>query len=129
MILHRSVLHDSSEGQGKDIENPTRDEVLSAIGAVLAVTEGPQTDNPLAFVILADGTYGPSRAYGPGLIQMVADEFGWIVEYRDKNGPFKRIEDLMNVRGIGEKKFQQLEGLVTVGAAPKAVKKPKENGY
>lgn len=40
---------------------------------------------------------------------------GRIVEFREKNGPFKRVEDLLNVRGIGEKKFQKLEPLIRVG--------------
>jgi len=40
-----------------------------------------------------------------------------IVEYRQKNGPFKKIEDLMNVRGIGEKNFLKLKPQLTVGAA------------
>jgi comEA protein len=38
-----------------------------------------------------------------------------ILEYREKLGPFQRVEDLMNVRGIGEKKFEQLRDLVKVG--------------
>ena len=42
-----------------------------------------------------------------------------ILEYRQKNGSFKKVEDLMNVRGIGEKNFLKLKPLVTVGA-PKA---------
>jgi len=37
-----------------------------------------------------------------------------IVEYRKKNGAFKKVEDLMNVKGIGEKSFLKLKGLVTV---------------
>lgn len=37
-----------------------------------------------------------------------------IIEYRQKNGNFKKIEDLMNVRGIGEKSFLKLKPLVTV---------------
>src|SRR5215472_4708732 len=37
-----------------------------------------------------------------------------IIEYRQKNGPFRKIEDLMNVRGIGEKSFLKLKPLVTV---------------
>lgn len=41
-----------------------------------------------------------------------------IVEYRQKNGAFKKIEDLMNVRGIGEKTFLSLKPLITV-APPK----------
>jgi len=40
-----------------------------------------------------------------------------IVEYRQKNGPFKKIEDLMNVRGIGEKNFLKLKPQLTVAAA------------
>jgi len=40
-----------------------------------------------------------------------------IVEYRQKNGPFKKIEELMNVRGVGEKNFLKLKGQITVAAA------------
>ena len=42
-----------------------------------------------------------------------------IVEYRQKNGPFKKIEELMNVRGVGEKSFLKLRPKLTVGT-PKA---------
>ena len=42
-----------------------------------------------------------------------------IVEYRQKNGPFKKIEELMNVRGVGEKNFLKLKAQITV-SAPKA---------
>ena len=40
-----------------------------------------------------------------------------IVEYRQQNGGFKKIEDLMNVRGIGEASFLKLKALITVTAA------------
>jgi competence protein ComEA len=40
-----------------------------------------------------------------------------IVEYRQKNGPFKKIEELMNVRGVGEKNFLKLKAQITIGAA------------
>jgi len=40
-----------------------------------------------------------------------------IVEYRQKNGPFKKIEELMNVRGVGEKNFLKLKSQITVGPA------------
>jgi competence protein ComEA len=39
-----------------------------------------------------------------------------IVEYRQKNGGFKKIEDLMNITGIGEKTFLRLKPLVTLAA-------------
>jgi competence protein ComEA len=44
-----------------------------------------------------------------------------IIEYREKNGPFKKPEELMNVRGIGEKSFLKIKPLVTV-TPPKADK-------
>lgn len=39
-----------------------------------------------------------------------------IIEYRQKNGSFKKIEELMNVKGIGEKSFLKLKPMITVGA-------------
>lgn len=38
-----------------------------------------------------------------------------IIDYRKENGNFKRIEDIMKVRGVGEKIFNQLKDLITVG--------------
>lgn len=38
-----------------------------------------------------------------------------ILDYRQKNGSFKKAEDLMNVKGIGEKNFLKLKPLVKVG--------------
>ena len=46
---------------------------------------------------------------GPAIAQRILD-------YRKENGNFKRIEDLLKVRGIGEKVFGQLKDLITVGA-------------
>ena len=45
-----------------------------------------------------------------------------ILEYREKNGGFKKVEELMNVKGIGEKSFLKLKPLVTVGDARPAPK-------
>jgi competence protein ComEA len=39
-----------------------------------------------------------------------------IVEHRQKNGGFKKIEELMNIKGIGEKTFLKLKPMVTVTA-------------
>jgi competence protein ComEA len=44
-----------------------------------------------------------------------------IVEQRQKSGGFKKIEELMNVQGIGEKNFLKLKPLITV-TPPKAEK-------
>ena len=50
----------------------------------------------------------------PGIGKSTAER---ILEYREKSGGFKKIEDLMNVRGIGEKSFLKLKPLVTVATA------------
>jgi competence protein ComEA len=37
-----------------------------------------------------------------------------IIDYRQKNGGFKKIEELMNIRGVGEKGFLTLKPLISV---------------
>jgi competence protein ComEA len=46
-----------------------------------------------------------------------------IVEYRQKSGTFRSTQDLMNVKGVGEKNFAKIEAWLTVGEAPKAATK------
>jgi competence protein ComEA len=41
-----------------------------------------------------------------------------ILEYRQKSGGFKKIEELMNVKGIGEKSFLKLKPLIVVTVKP-----------
>lgn len=45
-----------------------------------------------------------------------------IVDYREKNGKFSKIEDIMKVKGIGEKTFLKIKPLITVGQESKAKK-------
>ncbi len=47
----------------------------------------------------------------PGIGPKTAD---LVVQYRQKNGPFKKIEEIMNVRGIGEKSFLRIKDRLTV---------------
>lgn len=47
----------------------------------------------------------------PGIGKSLADR---IVEHRKEHGPFRRVEQLINVRGISDKKFRALQNLVTV---------------
>ena len=45
----------------------------------------------------------------PGVGEATANK---IVNYRDENGEFKSIEEIKNVNGIGDKKFQDMKDLI-----------------
>jgi comEA protein len=38
-----------------------------------------------------------------------------IIDFRKKHGKFKKIEEIMKVKGIGEKTFVRMKDLITVG--------------
>jgi len=42
-----------------------------------------------------------------------------IVEFRAKSGRFRRVEDLLVIRGISESKLQKMRPYITIGPAPK----------
>lgn len=48
-----------------------------------------------------------------------------ILDYRTKNGGFKKVEDLMKIQGIGERSFLRLRALITVGSAKADAKSPQ----
>jgi competence protein ComEA len=47
----------------------------------------------------------------PGIGKVTAKR---IVAYREKNGPFKQIEDIQKIKGIGSKKFAKIKDLITL---------------
>lgn len=44
-----------------------------------------------------------------------------IIDHRKAHGPFKSVDDLKDVKGIGAKRLEKLRSAITVGAAPARV--------
>ena len=91
-------------------ESPEAADAMAQEGA-----RGPAATAPAATVNVNTASVAQLETL-PGVGKATAER---IVEYRQKNGNFKKVEDLMNVRGVGEKSFLRLKPLVTV-AAPRA---------
>ena len=47
----------------------------------------------------------------PGIGTSTAEK---IIEYRNEKGKFKSVQQIMNVKGIGEKKFQKIKDYLTI---------------
>lgn len=84
-------------------EAPPPDATGGAAGGSGAVAGGKVDINTATAAELDAGVPG----VGPVLAQR-------IVDYRTQHGPFRAVEDLMKVQGIGQKKFDSLKDYVTV---------------
>lgn len=86
-----------------------------------------------------EGTAAPAKKSVVNLNQASADELarlprvgpslaGKIVAHREKNGPFKRAEDLMEVKGVGEKMFALLRPYLSVSGPTTLTEKVSSKG-
>ncbi len=75
-------------------------------------TQIPQTETALPGKLNINMATVKELAMLPGIGDAYAQR---IVEYRENNGPFLSINDLMNVKGIGEKRFESISDYITVG--------------
>ena len=79
--------------------------------AAYAFTQESRPAAPAQSVNVNTATVAQFEAL-PGIGPSMAQR---IVTYREKNGPFKKLEDLMNIQGIGEKSFLKLRPMLTIG--------------
>ena len=123
-----SRVYDAIQAAGGFAEDARHD----AVNLARILTDGEQIIVP-ATQTDGDSDATPATAASPGTVAgkvnintadaamldtlpgIGASTAAKIVADREANGPFKTIEDLKRVSGIGDKKFTQLEGCITVG--------------
>ena len=93
---------------------------LGLVAAILGLAMAPsygQTSAPKAKVNINTAAAAELETL-PRIGPKVAQR---IVDFRTKNGNFKRTEEIMKVQGIGEKVYETIKDLITVGgeSAPK----------
>ncbi len=85
------------------------------LGAALAAGAAERVDiNAANAAELADGMVGIGQSKAEA-----------IVEYREENGPFKSVDDLVLVKGIGPATIARNRDRIGVGAAPAAAEAGK----
>ncbi|RIK33565.1 MAG: hypothetical protein DCC52_02925 [Chloroflexi bacterium] len=96
----------------KTVSEPVTQNVTASPTAarVSTVSVMPPAETPRAKLNLNTATLAELDAL-PGVGETLAQR---ILDYRQQNGAFKTIEDLKNVKGIGDKLFDDLKELVTV---------------
>ena len=123
----RSLLADALEASG----GPADDADLDGVNLAAALTDNQhvivprRTPTPQPTVVVTRAATEASAStlvnintatvaelemlphIGPAMAQR-------IIAYREANGPFKRIEDIQNVVGIGETRYRDLAPLITV---------------
>jgi competence protein ComEA len=79
-----------------------------AIAPVAAAQKGPA---PAGDKVNLNSATAEQLETLPGIGPSIAKS---ILEYRSKVGKFTKIEEILNVKGVGEKKFQRIKDRLTV---------------
>ncbi len=107
---------------GMQIYVPTLDETTEQVQAIISTpsvrTEGIELDLADDTAVTTNGEIVNINTADvaqldtlPGIGPSTAEK---IVEYRNSNGPFATIDEIMSVSGIGPAKFEQIQAFITV---------------
>ncbi len=79
--------------------------LLMSFGSALSASAAVNVNTATKDELISLPGIGPAKAQA-------------ILDYRKANGPFKAVDDLRNVKGIGAKRLEKLRNEVSVGAVP-----------
>lgn len=98
----------------RQLEDGEQLEIPFAEGASLVIpTPGVEVIEPSETELININTASQTELESlPGIGPTTAQK---IIEYREANGPFAAIEDIINVSGIGPGTFERIKDLITVG--------------
>lgn len=112
---------DNADGEAKieTVEETSETEDTAEVSAVLPVSDEEETTEALDIQVEeeSEGLVNINTATRaeletlPGIGEVISQR---IVDYREENGPFETVEEIMLVSGIGEKKFEAIRSMITV---------------
>lgn len=102
---------------GSKIYVPRQGESLQASGSSSGVVQGGNS-----FTGAASSSQGGKVNINTATVKELDDALPGIgptlaqriVDYREQHGPFRSPEDIKNVSGIGERRFEQIKDLITI---------------
>ena len=86
----------------------------SAVPAAAAPSATPKAAASEARPIDINTADGATLESVPGIGKSLSQR---ILSFREKNGPFQSVDDLLKVQGVGEKSIQKLRPYLTVAKA------------
>lgn len=99
--------------------NQTKAQIVLSVPAAMqtmpqetAAAESTQPQNVISFPININTATKDDLMALPGIGDVLAQR---IIAYRDSHGSFSYVEGLLNVEGIGEKRFEEILELITTG--------------
>ncbi|MFQ6059612.1 MAG: helix-hairpin-helix domain-containing protein [Anaerolineae bacterium] len=87
------------------------EETWPLVSPVTSGSSSDQPSSPSGGVININTATAAELESLPGIGPTYAQR---IIEYREQNGPFQRIEEVMRVRGIGQVTFEKIKDQITV---------------
>lgn len=102
-IKNINLAYEVSDGEKIYIPNISEDEIIEE-------NSNNKTDSGNGKVNINKANASDLTSI-PGIGQATAEK---IIDYRDKNGKFKTIDDIKNVSGIGNSKFEKIKDNISV---------------